>query len=176
MTLSEIAKHRLVNQQITGTKLNSPVEMVQWFCAIQGQEYAQTKWGLGLRLCHLKDHDIEKDLNEGKILRTHALRPTWHFVSADDIRWLLTLTSPRVHLVNGFMYRKLELDDKIFNRCIDIMMKILRGSNHLTRDEINQEFEKHKITAQGHRLSYIMMYAELEKLICSGIRRGNNFT
>jgi hypothetical protein len=176
MTLSEIAKYRLINQQVIETKFNSPVEMVKWFCAIQGQEYAQTKWGLGLRLCRLKDHDVEKDINEGKILRTHILRPTWHFVSAEDIRWVLTLTAPRVHMANGYMYRKLELDDKICNRCIDIIIKILQGGNQFTRDEINQEFGRNKIAAHGHRLSYIMMYAELEKIICSGIRQGNQFT
>jgi hypothetical protein len=176
MNLSEIAKYRLINQQLVETGFQSPVEMVEWFCAVQGQEYAQTKWGLGLRLPHLKDADMEKDINDGKILRTHVLRPTWHFVSADNIRWLLTLSAPRVHIANSFMYRKMELDEKIFNRCSDIIIKILQGNNHLTRDEINQEFARNKIVAHGHRLSYIMMYAELEKIICSGIRRGNQFT
>jgi hypothetical protein len=52
----------------------------------------------------------------------------------------------------------------------------LQGGKHLTRNEINKEFELNKITASGHRLSYIMMYAELEKIICSGIRRENQFT
>jgi len=176
MKLSEIAKCRLVNQQIVETSFISPVDMVEWFCAVQGQEYAQAKWGLGLRLSHLKDADMEKEINEGRILRTHLLRPTWHFVSAENIRWLLTLTAPRVHLANSYMYRKMELNEKIFNRCTDIITKILQGNNHLTRDEINQELARNKIVAHGHRLSYIMMYAELEKMICSGIRHGNQFT
>jgi hypothetical protein len=176
MNLSKIAKYRLINQQIVETSFKSPVEMVQWFGAVQGQEYAQTKWGLGLRLSHLKDADIENAINEGEILRTHLLRPTWHFVAADNIRWLLTLTAPRVHIANGYMYRKMELDEKTFSRCIDIIIKILQGNNHLTRVEINKEFARNKIVAHGHRLSYIMMYAELEKIICSGIRQGNQFT
>jgi hypothetical protein len=150
--------------------------MVEWFCAVQGQEYTQTKWGLGLRLPHLKDRDIENDINEGKILRTHLLRPTWHLVSAENIRWLLTLTAPRVHAANAYMYRKTELDSKTFTRCIDILVKTLQGGRQLTREEINNEFARNKIIAQSHRLSYIMMYAELEKIICSGGRRGNQFT
>jgi hypothetical protein len=176
LTLSEIARYRLVNQQLTDSKLRTPVEMAEWFCAVQGQEYAQTKWGLGLRLPHLKDRDIERDIDEGKILRTHLLRPTWHLVSAENIRWLLALTAPRVHAANAYMYRKTELDSKIFNRCIDILIRILQGGRQLTRDEINNEFARNKIAAQSHRLSYIMMYAELEKIICSGSRRENQFT
>jgi hypothetical protein len=176
MTLSDIAKYRLISQQLADTKIKSAVEMVQWFGAVQGQEYAQTKWGLGLRLPHLSDYDIENELNEGKILRTHLLRPTWHFVSAKDIRWLLKLTSPRVHTANAYMYRQLELDDTIFNRCNDILVTTLQGGNQLTRDDINEKFRKHKIIAKGHRLSYIMMNAELEGIICSGAKQGNQFT
>ena len=176
MTLSDIAGIRLQNQQLAGTQMKSAVEMVEWMGAVQGQEYAQTKWGIGLRLPHLSDKDIEIELNEGKILRTHLLRPTWHFVSAKDIYWILKLTAPRVHAVNSYMYRQLELDDKIFNRCNDILVKTLHGGNQLTRDDINEEFKKHNIIAKGHRLSYIMMYAELERIICSGARQGNQFT
>jgi hypothetical protein len=150
--------------------------MVELLGAVQGQEYTQTKWGLGLRLPHLTDSEIEDELNEGKILRTHLLRPTWHFVSAKDVRWLLKLTAPRVQIANSYMYRQLELDNKVFNRCNDILVTTLEGGNQLTRDGINEEFKKHKIIAKGHRLSYIMMYAELEGIICSGPRQGNQFT
>ena len=150
--------------------------MVEWLGAVQGQEYTQTKWGLGLRLPHLADKDIENELNKGEILRTHLLRPTWHFVSAQDIHWLLSLTAPRVQQSNAYMYRQLELDNKIFKRCNEIITRILQGGNHLTRDEINKEFEKKNIIAKGHRLSYIMMNAELEGIVCSGARQGNQFT
>lgn len=176
MNLPQIARYRIINQQLADTNLRSPAEMVQWFGAVQAQEYAQTKWGLGLRLKNLKDSDIEKDFEEGKIIRTHVLRPTWHFVSAQDILWILKLSSPRVNAVNAYMYRKLELNDSIFKRCNDILVKTLQGGKQLTRGAINKEFQKNKIIASGHRLSYIMMYAELAAIICSGPRLGNQFT
>src|SRR5687767_917155 len=150
--------------------------MVQWLCAIQAQEFAQTKWALGLRVPRTKDDDIEKEFAEGKIIRTHLLRPTWHFVAAPDIRWLLALTAPRVHAVNAFMYRQLELDGLIFKRCNHILIKTLQGDKQFTRDAINEVFQKNKIIARGHRLSYIMMQAELSGIICSGARQGNQFT
>jgi hypothetical protein len=176
MTLTAIAKLRLISQQLAHTQIKSAVGMVEWLGAIQGQEYALTKWGLGLRLPRLTDNDVESELNAGKILRTHLLRPTWHFVSSNDINWLLELTAPRVHKSNAYMYKQLELHDKVFNRCNDILIRTLEGGKHLTRDHINAEFEKNKIIARGHRLSYIMMNAELEGIICSGARQGNQFT
>ncbi len=176
VTLLEVARYRLTSQQLVSTKLNSAVDIVKWLGAVQAQEYNQTKWGLGLRLEHLSDSDIEQDFNDGKIIRTHVLRPTWHFVSADDIRWLLMLTAPRVNAVNAYMYRQLELDNAIFKRCHKILEKSLRGGKQLTREVINENFKKNKIEAKGHRLSYLMMQAELAGLICSGARQGNQFT
>jgi hypothetical protein len=176
MNLSELAKQRLLNQQLLKTRIKSAVEMVKFFCAIQGQEYAQTKWGIGLRLSKTTDIHIENALNEGSILRTHLLRPTWHFVTADDIQWILELTSKQVHTFNAYMYHKLELNAETFTMCNDIIIKKLQGGKHLTRNEINEYFKMEHITAQGHRLSYIMMQAELEQIICSGARKGNQFT
>ncbi len=176
MTLPEVARSRLTSQQLANTKLKSAGDLVKWLGAVQAQEYAQTKWGLGLRLKNLSDHDIEQDFTEGKILRTHLLRPTWHFVSAEDIRWLLMLTAPRVHAINAYMYRQLELDNDIFKRCHKILEKTLQDGKQLTRETLNENFKRKKIEAKGHRLSYIMMHAELAGLICSGARQGNQFS
>ena len=125
---------------------------------------------------HLKDDDIEQEFAEGNILRTHLLRPTWHLVTADDIRWLLGLTAPRVNVANAYMYRKLELDTPVFNCCNDIIVKTLQGHQQLTRSELNAALKEHKIMVEGLRLGYIMMRAELDGIICSGARRGKQFT
>jgi hypothetical protein len=176
MDFRTIAAMRLVSQQIIGTTDASAPALVKSFAAIQGQEYAQTKWSTGLRLKHLDDKQVEKDLTEGRILRTHLLRPTWHFVAAQDLRWIVKLTAPRTRQASAYMYRQLELDKKIFSKANKVIEKVLIGNKHLTRDEINNEFIKNKIIAEGHRLSYIMFDAEQECLICSGARRGNQFT
>lgn len=176
MTFKEVAHLRLLHQQLGTFQMKSAEEMVTWLGAVQAQEYSATKWGLGLRLPHLKDKDIEEELTKGVLLRTHVLRPTWHLVAAKDLRWLLQLTAPRVHAANAYMYRKEGLETTLFHRCHTIMEKALEGGKHLTREEINEEFLKLNIKAEGHRLSYLMMQAELEGLICSGIRKGNQFT
>lgn len=176
MTLPEIAYYRLISQQLTATSHSTATEMVAYFGAVQGQEYGPSKWGLGLRLPHLDDTLIEAEFTKGQILRTHLLRPTWHFVAAEDIRWLLMLTAPRVNAINQFTYRKMELAGADFIRCNNIISKALEGGKQLTRDELNSELKKHKIEASGVRLVSIMMQAELDGLICSGARQGKQFT
>jgi hypothetical protein len=176
MSPADIIFHRLLNQHIAASQLTTAPEVVNKLAAMQAQEYAMSKWAIGLRLPGSRDKDIETAFNRGEILRTHLLRPTWHFVTPENIRWMLQLTAPRVHAINAFMYRKTELDDKIFKRCHKIISKALEGNRHLTRESLNTELERHKIISDGVRSSCIMMHAELEGLICSGPRQGKQFT
>ncbi|SFD45015.1 winged helix DNA-binding domain-containing protein [Spirosoma endophyticum] len=176
MTLSDIATHRLINQHIRESSFTKPADMVAWLGAVQAQEYGLSKWAIGLRMPHLTDADIEQEFTDGKILRTHLLRPTWHFVTPADIRWLLQLTAPRVKAVNAFMYRKMELNADIFRRSHDTLVKALEGGKQLTRTQLNTELTKQGIIADGIRLSCLMMEAELDGIICSGARQGKQFT
>lgn len=176
MTGEEIIRCRLFNQQIADPKFKKPEQVVSWLGAMQAQEYAMAKWAIGLRAVGLDDDDVEKKFNAGKILRTHILRPTWHFVSPDDIRWLIQLSGPRVHAANAYMYRTLELDTKVLSGAAKIFEKHLTGKNFQTREALNKELAANKIIASGLRLGYIFMHAELEGLICSGPRDGKQFT
>ena len=176
MTNAEIIRYRLFNQQIAESNWKEPWQIVHWMVAMQAQEYAMAKWSIGLRLPGSSDAMVEKAFNNGQILRTHLMRPTWHFVTPPDIRWLLKLTAPRVDAINAFTYRQQGLDIKIFKRSHDIIVKSLEGGKQLLRTELQRALEQQKINADGIRLSALMMKAELEGLICSGPRRGNQFT
>src|SRR5215216_1744383 len=175
MTLN-IVEHRLHNQLLSQTKLTHPNQVVASLGAVQSQDYAGAKWALALRMEGLPDAAIDTAFNEGKILRTHILRPTWHFVTPEDIRWMLMLSAPRVHVGNAFMYRQLELDKAIIKKGYAVLEKALEGSQYLTRTELGSIFEKAGILAEGQRLAYLMMSAELDGIICSGPRRGKQFT
>lgn len=176
MTLNDIALHRLAAQQLNTSQIRDASELVTWFGAIQAQEYAQTKWSIGLRLPQLNDKTIEDEISDGKLIRTHLLRPTWHLVAAEDLRWMLMLTAPRVNAINAYMYRKMEVDAPLFKRCHRILTKALEGNRHLTRDELHHALANHKIKAEGTRLACILMESELRGLICSGIKRDKQFT
>ena len=122
------------------------------------------------------DDVVEEAFNAGRILRTHVMRPTWHFVAPADIRWMLELTAPRLLSLSASYYRKVELDDRIFARSRKILEKALRGGRHLTRKELGEELGRGGITASGLRLAFLMMRAELDRVVCSGVRRGKQFT
>ncbi|MCB8946684.1 MAG: AlkZ family DNA glycosylase [Ardenticatenaceae bacterium] len=178
MKLSNIAQLRLRCQHLASAPLNEPVDVVRWLTAVQAQDYYGAKWALGLRLPNAVEADLDAAYNAGAILRTHVLRPTWHFVAPEDIRWLLQLTGPRVHAKNGTAYRQTELDEKTRHRCYEVLAKALQNGRYLTRHELGEALQKAGIknAESGRRLTYIVMSAELDGILCNGPRRGNQFT
>ena len=176
MGTSAISLRRLAQQRLTRDPMASAEEVVGWLGAVQAQDFAGAKWALSLRVDEATDSSVEKAFNEGAILRTHMLRPTWHFVAPADIRWMQALTSPRVNAVNGHMYRQLELDDELFATSNALITKALLERRQLTREELGAALAAGGIEATGMRLGYIVHRAELDAVVCSGPRRGKQFT
>lgn len=155
----------------------TPGEVVAWFGAVQSQDYHPAKWGVGQRLGGtVTDAGLDRAFAAGELLRTHVLRPTWHFVTPADIRWLLALTGPRVHVLNGYPYRRFELDDTLLRRAADLIADALSGQKYLTRAQVGAVLERAGIVAERFRLAYILMYAELEAVVCSGPLAGKQHT
>ncbi|TMF51214.1 MAG: winged helix DNA-binding domain-containing protein [Chloroflexi bacterium] len=177
MTNLDIAHQRLHNQLIARHTFEKPSDVVQWLGAVQAQDFAGAKWALGLRIEGATDESIERAFADGTILRTHVMRPTWHFVSPADIRWMLALTAPRVNAANAYYYRRLELDEAIFTRSNAALVKALQGGKQLTRAELVSALRQAGIAADDLlRFAHIIMHAELDGIICSGARRGKQFT
>ena len=164
------------NLGLWGTPPDDPLQVVDRLGVLQGQEFAYAKWSVAQRTKGAGDADIQALFDEGAILRTHLLRPTWHFVTATDVRWILELTAPRVHALNAYMYRQLDIDPKQLAKSNRLLSKHLAGSAHLTRKEIAAILEGSGIEASGLRLGYFLMRAELDGLICSGAMRGKQQT
>jgi Winged helix DNA-binding domain len=176
MKALEVARWRMRNSGLVGSSFETPDEVVRWHGAMQAQDYGPAKWSIGQRATNLVDEDVERALAAGSIVRTHVLRPTWHFVAPDDVRWMLALTAPRVHQHNGPRYRELELDKKTLARCEAVIASALEGGNHLTRDAIGSVLDGAGIDRSGQRLPYILMHCELEAVIGSGGRTGKQQT
>lgn len=177
MTHVDIVRLRLHNQLITQHLFEKPVDVVQWMGAVQSQDYAAAKWAIGLRLQHATDNAIEQAFADGTILRTHVMRSTWHFVSPDDIRWLLALTAPQVNAALASYYHQFELDDAIFERSNAALIQALQGGKQFTRSEIAAVLKQATINVDNLlRLGHLIIHAELDGVICSGARRGKQFT
>ncbi len=176
MTHLEIARERLYNQCISGPKFKRPVDIVRYMGAIQAQDYAGAKWALGLRLQKSSDAAIDKALAKGSIIRTHVLRPTWHFIVPADAKWMIELTAPRINAFNASMYRQLQLDSTVFANSNDALAKALEGGKQLNRAAMMQALQQAGVATNDLRFIHLLMRAELDMVICSGGREGKQFT
>jgi hypothetical protein len=123
----------LQQQGLSQPSFRRPEDVVGWLGAVQAQDYAAAKWGVALRTQGLTDADLDQAFDSGAILRTHVMRPTWHFVTPADIRWMQALTAGRVNAANAYYYRRLELDEAVFAHSNAILASALQGGRYLTR-------------------------------------------
>lgn len=176
MTIAELVMQRLLNQQLTASSCTSVAEVVQWMGAMQAQDYDMAKWAIGVRLPGSTESLVEEAINRGDIVRTHVLRPTWHFVAATDIYWLLDLTAPHVRRLMAGTNRKLELDQTVVDESNAVIEKALEGNTYLTRSELMTRLQEVGINTDELRSAHLMFEAELAGLVCNGPRRGKQAT
>ena len=176
-TVFDVAWQRLNNQFLLTRPFTSAAAVVKTLGAVQAQDYVGAKWALALRMKKPTDAAIEAAMTRGEIIRTHVLRPTWHFVTPADLRWMMALTGPRVSQTMKTYNATMGLDDAMFRRSHDLIARALEGGRQLTRQELAAEIRKAGMKVQSvQHLAHMMMQAELDMVVCSGPLRGKQFT
>ena len=172
----DIATERLTRTFLTGSPWKTTRDVVRALGAVQSQDYDGAKWAISQR-SGLNDEAIEREFTSGAILRTHVLRPTWHFVDPLDIRWMLRLSASRITRIMSSYDLELRLDEKLYKRSSTLFEKVLRDNNYLTRNELKAALERARFgKVDGQRMARLVMRAETEGIICSGPRRGKQQT
>jgi len=183
LTLARSLSHReLIARRLSGVRLLSPrattaADVVRELGAVQAQDFHGAKWAIAQRGCGLTDASIDREFDKGALIRTHVLRPTWHFVAPEDARWMLALTGARIARTMGHYNDVFELDAKVFRRSNDAMAAALAGGKFLTRTELSAAIEGAGVPVTSTmKLTRLVMMAELDAVICSGPRRGKQLT
>ena len=165
-----IAAARLHRQFLVGDSphLNA-ADAVRALCAVQSQDFPGAKWAVAMRAGGLDEAAIDAEFDRGDIVRTHVLRPTWHFVAPEDLRWMQALTGHRVARVMSSYNVRLGLTPAIFRRSHRVIEKALAEKGPLTRLQLKAELDRARIPTDGtQRLAHLMMQAEVDCLVCSG--------
>ena len=179
MQLAELRRIRLHVQGLRAVRAASITDVVRDFVAVQSQEFVPAQWGLAMRVPAGPDRPdltgVTAALDRGEILRTHVLRPTWHFVDPADARWLMELSAERVHRANGMYYRRTGVDGEAGVRALDVVAASLEGG-HRTRAELASALEAAGQPSTGLGFTYVLMLAELERVAISGANVGKQRT
>ncbi|MGH7619246.1 MAG: winged helix DNA-binding domain-containing protein [Gemmatimonadaceae bacterium] len=177
LSLRDVISRRLAGVLLTSPRATTAAEVVRALGAVQAQDYHGAKWAIAQRGRGLTDATVEREFDAGDLIRTHVLRPTWHFVAPEDARWMLALTGSRIARAMGHYNDVFNLDAKVFRRANDAMANALAGGKFLTRAELSAAIERGGVpVTSSQKLVRLVMRAELDAVICSGPRRGKQFT
>jgi hypothetical protein len=173
----DIARWRLRTQHLVSPYAGSAREAVGSLLAVQAENPSQAAWAVASRTQNPDQADLAALLDSGAVLRTHVLRPTWHFVRAEDIGWLLDLTGPRVRRVTGQQLRDAHgLDERSTGQALAALTQVLASRGQLTRAQLAQELRERGIQGSGQMLMILLAHAELGGLVCSGQVAGGEHT
>jgi len=174
--VSDLVGRRMRRQHLWGPPLASVDDVIRGFGAMQAQEFLPAKWSIAQRAAGVTEVDVDAAFAEGRLLRTHVLRPTWHFVHADDIGWILSASASRVHAANAYYYRRTGVDDALARRSRAVFESVLGGGAHLTRKELAAHLAGAGMPLAGVPLAYVIIRAELDGVLVSGATKGNQHT
>jgi len=168
MKMNDIAFMRLASQQLVRTKCSTPKEIVSWMVAMQAQDFPMARWAIGNRVPGSTDMDVLMALDEGKVIRTHLLRPTWHFVAAEDVYWLLERTAPQIRAGQKARERQLELTEAVYAKCNSVIENSLKDVDYLTREQLLDAVQRAGIAIDQNRSAHLLMRAEVDQVLCNG--------
>ncbi|MDQ6846269.1 MAG: winged helix DNA-binding domain-containing protein [Candidatus Dormibacteraeota bacterium] len=172
----DILQERLRSQHLLVPAPAAAADVVLHLGAVQSQDYPAARWAVAQRTPNLSGADVDDALTNRSILRTHVLRPTWHLVAPQDIRWMLALTAPRVKALMAYGYRRSGVDDAMLAKSNHVVTAALRGGP-LTRIELGDALRGEGIEPRvDNRLAHLMIGAELDGIVCNGPLRGKQHT
>lgn len=169
---------RMHSQQLASPVFEDPKALVSWMGAIQAQDYLMSKWAVGSRLQSGSLQIVDEALKRGEILRTHVLRPTWHLVAAEDIRWMLKLCAGRIKSAYASYAKMLKSDitEKQYGQFNELVVRILEGNKSMTKQEIEAEVNQRGLKTEEHLIERLIGNSEIEGIICSGVDKGGKPT
>jgi hypothetical protein len=167
----EIARWRLRSQHLVSPHAASAAGVVRSLLAVQAENPSQAAWAVASRTRLPAAPELESLLDQGSIVRTHVLRPTWHFVAAEDIGWLLELTAPRIRpLIARQLGEAYGLAGAALDRACSVVVQALSEQPDQTREQLADRLRDQGVEPRGQLLMLLLALLELDRLICSGRR------
>ncbi len=167
-TLDDVVRRRLATQHVTAAALPTATDVVRHLLCVQAQDAPLAAWSVGLRSRSMTYAGVLAEQGRAGFVRLHVLRPTWHFVAAEDVRWLLDLTSAKVESSMAARHRQLGLDDALIGRSLDALAAMLADGETLTRSQVGSRMVRLGLPGPGERIGHLLLLGELRGLVCSG--------
>lgn len=168
MATPTILRERMRVQRVTGVRFPTAADAVRHLTCVQAQDAPLAAWSLGLRSDATTYACVLAEQRAGTILRTHILRPTWHYVAPEDVRWIQALTGPRVERATAGRRRQLGITTERISACFTRLERLLARGTELTRAELTPHLRDLGDGPPGEVLTHLLLMAEIRCVIVSG--------
>lgn len=177
MEHSEIAYRRLLRQGIAAcARLVKPEDVVRHLGAVQAQDYHQAIWAIASRTRGAALANVERAIEERRIVLSWPIRGTIHAVAPEELRSLLKLSASRMLSQDKRRMEQLELTEEIVERCGRLTWNELRGGGRMTREALMRLYEANGIRTDGQRGYHVIWRLAQSGRICLGPREGKQQT
>ncbi|HEX6246378.1 MAG TPA: winged helix DNA-binding domain-containing protein [Nocardioidaceae bacterium] len=165
----ELARWRLRSQHLVTPHAESAAAAVRGLLAVQAENASQATWAVASRTQHPDAGELRSLLDQGSVIRTHVLRPTWHFVAAEDVAWLLELTAPRIRpVIARQLEQNLGLSGSDIDRATAVVLAALAEQPDQSREELAPRLQEQGFETGGQMLMLLLALLEIDQLVCSG--------
>jgi len=175
--LARVHRRRLATQRLSSAGLRSGADVVRLLGCVQSQDAPLAAWSLGMRMTAGTTYaTVLAEQAAGGWRRTHVLRPTWHLLAAEDLRWMQHATGPRVEGAMAGVNGRLGLTDEVVTQALGMLEHLLAGPTPCTRREVRVAFDAVGLPTAVQPLAHLLILAEVRAVICSGPPRGTEHT
>ncbi|MGZ5406028.1 MAG: winged helix DNA-binding domain-containing protein, partial [Nocardioides sp.] len=165
----EIARWRLRSQHLVTPHAPDAAAAVSHLVAVQAENPSQSAWAVAARTATPDAADLNLLLASGAVIRTHVLRPTWHYVAADDVAWLIDVTAPRVRRSADHVMREVfGLARSRAEAAAGVLLDVLGEGRPLDRPTLAARVTDRGHDLTGQQLMMLLADLELQCLVCSG--------
>ena len=172
ITDRDIARWRL-HSQLLAAPADGAEQVVRSLTAVQAENASQSAWAVATRTTSPRQDDLASALADGRVLRTHVLRSTWHYVLADDVQLLQDLTGPRVLPV--FEQQLRPLADRM-TALTGAVEAVLGEASDRTRADLAEALAERGHQLTGMQLMLLLGSLEVHGVVTSGAPRDGEHT
>jgi hypothetical protein len=144
-------------QGLDTARFTTATEVVRHLGCVQSQLHDMALWAVARRTPGLTKVELDAAFARGDFLRTHVLRPTWHFIDPTDIHWMLTLTAPRIRQLMSSSLNSIGLTPDRLERGATVVLEALADGEPRTRAELGEALADAGLDHKGQPLIHTVM-------------------
>jgi hypothetical protein len=169
-TADRIHTARLTSQGLATRPARSPEAVAERLLAVQAQDPRGARLAVRARSEGLVASDVDRALDERRLIVTWINRGTLHLIRAEDYGLLQALTSPQLWTSSRTRLKQTGVGDKA-DRGVETVRRALADGPR-TRAELRDALDSADVPTEGQALIHVLYYASLHGVCVRGPMRG----